>query len=288
MTKKRTETDDLREKTAAKTWAEEKRATEEYIKKLEESRSAMIYLLKDMERGRKELERAYEELKALDRMKDEFLEMTSHELKTPLTSMNSFTSLLLNKKLGELTDKQQEGLEIISDDIIRLVDSVDKIMDMSRLKSGLVTPDLEDMQLREVIEDAVERMRKVAESKCIKVTQKLAKLPPVRGDRDLLDKVILNLLSNAVKFTPENGQVHIEAGRKNGRIVVRITDTGVGITEENMRKLFTKFFQADHSVPGVGLGLCICKMIVDAHGGEVQAESRAGKGSTFSFILPIK
>jgi hypothetical protein len=266
----------------------EQNTPEEHVRKLEASRSVMVYLLKDMERARQELERAYEELKALDQMKDEFLEMTSHELKTPLTSMSSFVQLLLDGKLGKLMEQQKSGLEIISEDVKRLEDSVDKIMDISRLKSGVIKPVFKNLKLREVIQSAVESVMPFAYSKQVKITQKINKLPAVKGDKILLGKVVLNLVGNAIKFTPPNGEVSVESSVEDSHVVVSVKDTGIGIAKENMPQLFTKFFQVDHSTPGPGLGLSICKVIVEAHGGRIWAESQVGKGSTFCFTLPTK
>jgi signal transduction histidine kinase len=248
----------------------------------------MVYLLKDMERARQELERAYEELKALDQMKDEFLEMMSHELKTPLTSMSSFVQLFLDGKLGELREQQRAGLGIISEDVKRLEGSVDKIMDISRLKSGVIKPVIKNLRLQEVIQSAVESLKPLAENRQIKITKKTTKLPMVRADRMLLYKVVLNLVDNAIKFTPQNGEVSIETEVEDSHVIVKVKDTGIGISEESMHHLFTKFFQVDHSTPGPGLGLSICKVIVEAHGGKIWVESQLGRGSTFSFTLPAK
>jgi len=258
-----------------------------YVKKLNASRMAMVGLMKEMERARKELEHAYEELKVLDQMKDEFLEMTSHELKTPLTSMSSFVQLLLDGKLGELKEQQKTGLEIIFEDVRRLEDSVNKIMDISRLDSGIATPNLKNLKLQDVIQSVVERAKPLAESKNVKITEKINKLPAVKGDKMLLEKVVRNLVDNAIKFT-DKGEVLIETSSGKDYVVVCVRDTGIGIGQGDIPRLFTKFFQVDHSTPGPGLGLCICKTIVEAHGGKIWAESKLGGGSAFIFTLPVK
>jgi signal transduction histidine kinase len=246
------------------------------------------------ERKRLEAERAaaakarIEELEKIDQMKDEFLEMTSHELKTPLTSMSSFVQLFLNGNLGKVTRRQQEGLESISEDTARLRSSIENIMQISKLESGMMKLSLENLNLGELIQNVVDGLKQLASNKRIKITQKINKLPTVRADRMLLGNVILNLVDNAIKFTPLNGEVSIGVKVKNDHVVVSVKDTGIGIPQEDMPKLFTKFFQVNHSVPGAGLGLSICKAIVEAHGGKIWVESQAGKGSTFSFTLPMK
>jgi PAS domain S-box-containing protein len=228
-----------------------------------------------------------ETLEKLDRMKDDLLEMTSHELKTPLTSMSSFVQLLLDGKLGKISRKQRDGLDSISDDTKRLRSSIDKIMEISRLESGVVKYNMETLQLSDVIRGVVDEVRQLAVEKNIKIDQMTARLPLVKADRKQVNTVISNLLENAIKFTPKNGKISIEARQEGTNVVVSVRDTGIGISKEDMKELFTKFYQADHSIPGSGLGLCICKAIVEAHSGKIWAESELGKGATFSFTLPI-
>ncbi len=235
-----------------------------------------------------ELEKAYRELKALDLMKDEFLNMTSHELKTPLTSINSFLQLMGNEKLGKITKKQKNALKTISQELKRLRGSIDKILDTSRLESGRVKPDMKNLQLAELIQNTVKSMKMLAKQKRITITQKIAELPLIRGDERQLTALMVNLIDNAIKFTPGDGMITVEAKKKKDNILVEVKDTGIGVAKKDMPKLFTKFFQVEHSVPGAGMGLRICKIIVEAHGGKIGVKSRLGKGSTFFFALPIK
>lgn len=235
-----------------------------------------------------ELEKAYRELKALDRMKDEFLDMTSHELKTPLTSVNSFLQLMGSKKLGKITKKQENAVKTISQELKRLRGSIDKILDTSRLESGRIKPEMKNLQLAEPIRNTVKSMKLLANQKRITLTQKIAELPLIKGDEWQLTELMANLIDNAIKFTPEGGRVTIEAIKKKDNILVEVKDTGIGIAKKDMPKLFTKFFQVEHSVPGAGMGLRICKIIVEAHGGRIGVKSRLGKGSTFFVTLPIK
>jgi len=270
---------------------ERKRVEEELkarVKDLEKSRSAMIYLLKDMDRARKELKRAYEELEALDRLKDEFLAMTAHELKTPLTSMHSLVRQMSDRDLGELNEKQEKALGIISRGVERLGGSIEKILKISKFEFGRMELYKENLQLSSLIQAVVVHMKPLAELKKISLTQKIPGLPLVDVDVKHIETVITNLVENAIKFTPQGGNVTVEAEHGGDRVIVRVRDTGAGITKEDLPKLFTKFFQADHTKSGIGLGLTICKRLVGAHGGEIWCESELGKGSTFSFTLPVK
>jgi len=235
-----------------------------------------------------ELEKAYKELKALDRMKDEFLNMTSHELKTPLTSINSFLQLMGSEKLGKITKKQKNAMKTISQELKRLRGSIDKILDTSKLESGRIKPEMRNLLLAEFIQNTVKSMKLLANQKRITLTQKIAKLPLIKADEWQLTELMTNLIDNAIKFTPEGGRITIEAKKNKNNILVEVKDTGIGVAKKDMPKLFTKFFQVEHAVPGAGMGLRICKIIVEAHGGKIGVKSRLGKGSTFFFTLPIK
>jgi len=238
-------------------------------------------------RAVEETKRAYAEAAAA-KMKEEFLTVVSHELKSPLTSIISFAQLLSDERLGKLSEKQKEALEIITQSSQRLRDLVDSLLAVSRLESGMVKFKMRKLQLSDLVLEVVKKLEPLAALKKISISQNVAKLPPVKADREELAKVLTNLLDNAIKYTAPGGRVTIESERKRGFVIVKVTDTGVGIAPEDMPKLFTKFFQADKSRPGSGLGLYICKMIVEAHGGKIWAKSRLGKGSTFFFTLPLK
>ncbi len=235
-----------------------------------------------------ELEKAYRKLKVLDRMKDDFLDMTSHELRTPLTAINSFLQLIGSEKLGKITKKQKNAVKTISQELKRLRDSIDKILETSRLESGRIQSDMKALQLAELIQKTVKKMKILAKQKGITITQKIAKLPLIKGDEGQLIGVMTNLIDNAIKFTPRGGIITVDAKKKKDNILVEVKDTGMGIAKKNLPKLFTKFFQVEHSIPGAGMGLRICKIIVEKHGGKIGVRSRLGKGSTFFFVLPIK
>ena len=254
----------------------------------ESIRRSLFSMLEDVHESKKELEKAYEDLKALDKMKDEFFFMISHEMKTPLTPMVSLERQLLDRRHGELTEKQEYILKIISQETQRLQGSIKKILEIQRLESGRFEFRKEKLQLAQLVQDVVKNMKQSAELKHISFTQEIPKLPLVEADRRLVNTVLTNLVENAVKFTPEGGKVTMEAGQEGDYVIVRVRDTGPGIAKENLPKLFDKFFQVDHTEPGFGLGLSICKIIVDVHGGKIWAESELGQGSTFSFALPIK
>jgi len=254
----------------------------------EPSKILIVYRdITELKRAQEELEKAYRELKTLDKMKDEFLTMVSHELKTPLTSMISLLQLLLSDRVGKLTERQKECLELISEDIRRLRNSTDKIVKASILESGEIKLNLREMQLGDLIRRVVRDLRPLAARRGVVLTSRISRLPLIKADEEHLETVIINLLDNAIKFTPRGGKVSISARRRGDDIIVRVKDTGPGIPKENIPRLFEKFFQVDPSVPGSGLGLYICKMIVEIHGGRIWVKSQVGKGTTFTFSLPL-
>jgi signal transduction histidine kinase len=264
-----------------------RRVMEERARKLERSRSAMIYLLRDLYRARAELKRAYEELKGLDRMKDEFVAMVSHGLKTPLTPMVSLAELMLKGGLGEITEKQRKALEILTRETKRLRESLESILSVARLESGRFRLRKKAIQVVDVILDAVGLLKYSAKARNITLTSRIPELPPVEADRERITLVLSHLLDNAIKFTPEGGRVEISAGCEGDNVIVRVRDTGKGIAKEDLPKIFVKFFKGEPTAPGTGLGLALCKLVVEAHGGRIWCESELGKGSTFSFTLPV-
>ncbi|MFQ6129447.1 MAG: sensor histidine kinase [Candidatus Hadarchaeaceae archaeon] len=238
--------------------------------------------------ARNKLEQSYEDLKALDRLKDEFISMASHELKTPLTSMISIVRQMSGRELGDLTEKQEKALGILTRGTRRLQGSIEKLVEAQKLESGRIELHKEKLQLASLVQIVVERMEPSAELKHISIALEIPELLQVEADRERLGTVLMNLVENAIKYTPKGGRVLVEAEREGDQIIVRVKDTGPGIAKENLPKLFDKFFRVDLTKPGTGLGLTICKWLVEAHGGKIWCESELGRGSTFSFTLPVK
>ncbi|MEM2619577.1 MAG: HAMP domain-containing sensor histidine kinase [Candidatus Hadarchaeales archaeon] len=235
------------------------------------------------------LEAKYQSLLELDRLKSEFLYMVSHEVKTPLTPMLSLARQMLEGRLGELTPEQRIAVEIFLRNLQRLQSEFEDVLTTARIEAGKMEIRRERVDLREIVKEVFEGMRPHAESKRIAFT---LDLPPsslhVWADGRQIRRVVEHLVDNALKYTPEGGKVWISARTEGAKgVLVEVKDTGKGISKEHLPKLFTKFFRADLSSPGSGLGLYICKKIVEAHGGKIWCESEEGKGSTFAFTLPL-
>ncbi len=238
-----------------------------------------------------ELEDAYEELKKMDKLKSEFISNISHELRTPLTSIKGYASLILDEKMGNLNDKIRDSLDIIDRNVDRLTDLIDDMLDLTRMETGKINYKMERIQLDEVVRNSVEDLRLSASKKGLEITYKLPEYPlNITGDKGRLTQVMTNLLENAIKFTPSGGKIHIEVEDRDKDIHVKVTDTGIGIPDDKLSEIFTKFYQVDSSTTrktgGTGLGLYMVRNIIAAHNGKIWVESKLGEGSKFHFILP--
>jgi len=242
-----------------------------------------------------ELARAFnamcEKLKRVDTMKSEFFAAMSHELRTPLTSIKQGIHLLQDGVGGAVSDKQQRLLKILSEEIRRLIDMVNSLLDLSKMEAGMMTYNFHHEDLPPLVEKVMMEMAPLIEAK--KISIKIVapgKVPPLKLDRERILQAIRNLVGNAVKFTPEGGQISLSYAHDSGRVEFCVTDTGPGIPKENLTAIFEKFHQppvkASEWAKGTGLGLAFVKHIITAHGGKVWAESKLGQGSTFTFVLP--
>jgi signal transduction histidine kinase len=227
----------------------------------------------------------------LDKMKSDFISMVSHELRTPLFSIQGFIRLILDDQVPD--DKTRtDFLTIVEEQAGHLASMVDDLLSLSRLEAGLIDLELETVQVDQVARQTILKLRSLAQNKRIALKVRVEDdVPPLMADRRWLDHVMINLVGNAIKFTPEEGHVWILIKRRSSDVVVQVIDSGVGIPQEAQKKLFSKFYQVDGSATrkasGSGLGLYIARQLVEAHGGAIWVESQVGKGSVFSFSLPL-
>jgi signal transduction histidine kinase/CheY-like chemotaxis protein len=237
------------------------------------------------------LDTAREEAETANRLKDEFLATLSHELRTPLNAILGWTAMLRNTQVDE--SRRQRGLEIIDRNAQAQAQLVEDVLDMARVITGKLRLELKPVQVRSVIEAAVESLRPVADAKAIELSvHGSGQLVPIRGDADRLQQVLWNLLSNAVKFTPSQGRIDIRTAQTDTHVVITVRDTGVGLDPQFVPYVFDRFRQADQTVTrghgGLGLGLAIVKHLVEAHGGHVSVASEGlGRGTTFTVRLPV-
>jgi signal transduction histidine kinase/CheY-like chemotaxis protein len=254
----------------------------------------------ELEQKTAELEHANIELKRLDELRSTFLANMSHELRTPLNSIIGYTDLLIDRVDGDISEEQENSLTKVHKNAKNLLKLINDVLDMSRIESGRVELDLRAVNLREIIQETVSALEPLIKNKGLIIDMDFdERLPLGYADPDRVRQVVTNLLDNAIKFTSE-GRITVSArpserGTRRNQpprfVEVCISDTGIGIREEDLNKLFDKFRPLDISATseyrGVGLGLSICKGLVEMQNGSIWAESKYGEGSRFCFILPV-
>ena len=235
-----------------------------------------------------DLQRAYDELKTLDHMKSEFINIAAHELRTPLAILMGYASVLEEDAEGTT----QQYLETILRNALRLRSLITALIDMSDLQSGQPHLAVSELDLVEMITQMALDISIIADKKAINLDVKFDQpMPVIYSDRQKVELIITNLLTNAIKFTRPNGKVLIEGWANEDKVQIAVSDTGVGIPEEEFPRIFKRFYQVENSLnrehEGIGLGLSIVQGLLEECGGTIAVESEVGKGSKFTFTLPI-
>ncbi|PZV13286.1 MAG: diguanylate cyclase [Pseudanabaena sp.] len=229
--------------------------------------------------------------KAIERMKDEFIAVVSHELRTPLTSLHSALKILATGRLGSLSSDGKQMLEIADDNTERLVRLVNNLLDLQRIESGEVKMEKQVCNVAALMIQATESMQPMAQQQGVVLAVKPVDME-ILVDSDYIVQALTNLLSNAIKFSTTDGTVWLTAeGKANTEVLFSVRDQGQGIPSDKLESIFERFQQVDSSDSrrkgGTGLGLTICRKIIEQHEGKIWAESTLGEGSTFSFTLPL-
>ncbi len=238
-----------------------------------------------------ELKKTLEEIEHISKMKSEFISSVSHELRTPLTSIKGFSSLLVAEKFGKLPPEAKERLKKIDENVNKLVDMVNTLLDISRIESKRIEVNIVKNDLTKLIKDVCDFLMPQIESK--KINLKIETPPSlfVYMDKNLIERVLINLINNAIKFTPMGGEIKVGCKIKEDKVIVSVQDTGCGIAKEDLEKIFQEFFRADNpinrQVKGTGLGLSLVKRIIDIHKERIWVESELNKGTTFYFTLKL-
>ncbi|HET7526740.1 MAG TPA: ATP-binding protein, partial [Burkholderiaceae bacterium] len=239
----------------------------------------------------RELREANERLMELDRMKSQFLATMSHELRTPLNSILGFTSLMREGLSGPLTDEQRRQLGFVHASGEHLLALINDLLDLSRIESGRMDVAAGPFDFAAVAAEVGVNLKPLIKQKGLRLEFAMPGSLPLVGDRRKCYQVLLNPANNAVKFT-EHGHMRIEAGLREGRLHARVADTGIGIRPEQLKLLFEAFRQLDGSprrlYEGTGLGLHLCRKLLDLMGGDIEVHSEFGAGSRFSFSLPAR
>ena len=261
---------------------------------LEEKREELERLNGQLTASNAELNEANARLRELAEMREEFLALTTHDLRSPLTVISGVISFFTSGRLGELSPEQKNMVGMMERNTQNLIELVNDLLDAAKLESGSLQLELADVDLAALVHEITEPFAQLAREKNLTLAQEAisADLPAVRADRAKLRRVIVNLLSNALKFTPKGGRVSVVVERAGDeRVRVAVADTGVGIAPDDLPILFDKYEQARHRATrgekGTGLGLYITRQLVELHGGEIRVESEVGRGSTFTVTLPV-
>ncbi|MBA2339487.1 MAG: ATP-binding protein [Pyrinomonadaceae bacterium] len=262
------------------------------LAELEEKREQLEHLNEELQKSNAQINEANAKLREVGQMKEEFLALTTHDLRSPLTVISGVINFFTSGRLGELSPEQNKMVGMMERNTQSLIELVNDLLDASKLESGTLRLDLVSTDLRALVTELGETILPLAREKALTFKEELPHdLPCVRADRTKLRRILVNLFSNAVKFTSPGGMVEVRAGLSGDYVFVSVHDTGIGIAAEDVPRLFDKYEQArnrsSRGEKGTGLGLYITKQLVELHGGTITVESELGKGSTFTFTLPV-
>jgi signal transduction histidine kinase len=248
-------------------------------------------LTEELQSKSNELEAAQKALRKLDELKSEFVSVVSHELRTPLATMLQFTSIISDEIPGKLTEEQKQYINIIKENIGRLTRLISNLLDISNLEAGKIELKKTLIDLADLVAGILAGLKAQADEKHIELRTRISE-PGIHvcADPERVTQIFINLIGNALRFTQESGQLTVEIKDTGNEIECSVADTGIGISEKDLPKVFSKFQQFGR-VPGTGekgtgLGLSIAKNIVEMHHGKIWAESKIGEGTKFTFTLP--
>lgn len=237
-------------------------------------------------------------VKEAEEGRSEFIDFVAHELKQPMTAIQGYAKMLTLGIGGELTDTQRQFARVIGSNAERMGRLVNNLLEVSRLEAGRISLHLAAIEAGEIVGEAIAATQAEVEARYHALAVEIpADLPPVLADRDRLLQILINLISNAYKYTPEGGRLRITVGRLGGpeapagSLRFSVSDSGIGMSDQELARVGEKFFRAEHelvrSQPGSGVGVSIVQQLIALHGGQLTVRSDPGKGSTFSFTLPI-
>lgn len=235
-----------------------------------------------------ELHSAYNELNELDRMKTDFISIAAHELRTPLSVILGYAMFLKDDASGTM----KEQLDIVLQSAMHLRSLIDDMLNLRQVDQGQATLELETFSLQDLVSAVVDEIRSISEAKGLQLTLSVPEEPlMIEADRSKLNIVLVNLLSNAIKFTDNGGRIGVRAGGGDDAAWFAVWDTGIGIAQENLHRIFDRFYQVESSLTrhyeGMGLGLSIAREMVELHQGHIKVDSVPGQGSAFTVTIPL-
>ncbi len=238
-----------------------------------------------------ELVRSLRTIEVISKMKSDFISSVSHELRTPLTSVKGFSSLLVEEKFGKLPENAKERLIKIDENVDKLMEIVNALLDISRIESGRVDIKIVPAEIIRLIKDTTDFLSPQMTAKNLTLTLELPEKLNVYMDKNLIERALTNIISNAIKFTPQGGKIKIGCKKEVDKALIFISDSGYGIEKEAMDKIFQEFYRVNNpiikGIKGSGLGLSLVKRIIETHKQKIWLESEPGKGTTFYFTLKV-
>jgi signal transduction histidine kinase len=270
------------------------------IEELRKNELAALNIMEDLNETTRKLEKSQLiiekkniDLKKLNDIKTGFLNITSHELRTPMSSIKGYIQMMLKGNLGDITSEQKNALDVVQRNVTRLDNLIQDILDVSRLESGTMKFVSEETDIKTLVKEIDDIMKSSASVKQITIKTEInTELPTLIIDKDRIKQVVINLLNNAIKFSPEKSELTIRVRQDKENILFEVEDRGRGVPKDKQVRIFESFFQVDSESDvkfgGAGLGLAISRGIIIAHGGNIWVESEGvpGKGSIFKFTLP--
>jgi signal transduction histidine kinase len=236
--------------------------------------------------------RLYEKVRQANRAKSEFVSFVAHELRTPMTSIRGYADMLTKGMVGDLTERQVQFVDTIHSNVERMQILVSDLQDVSRIETAQMSLQIAPTSLSDALKSALQATQGQIEARSQELMIKVPDdLPVVNADQARLVQILINLLSNANKYTPDKGKINVRAWANKDFVHCAVSDTGVGMSPADLEQLFTKFFRSEdpavREMPGTGLGMCIVKSLIELQGGEIEVESKVGKGTTFTFTVPL-
>jgi signal transduction histidine kinase len=260
------------------------------IRSLDRHRRSERSARAEAESAQRQLALKNEQLVEADRLKDEFVALISHDLRTPLTSIMGYLELVLDDH--NLSEEQRGYLSIVDRNADRLLRLVNDLLFVARLEAGQLDLHPAELDLAAVVRQSVAEAEPRAAARGVELACEASDVPAVNADKGRMFQLLDNLVSNAIKFTPEGGDVRVSLARVNGFVRLEVADTGIGVDADEQQRLFERFFRAstasDQQIPGTGLGLYIARAIVEAHDGSISVESVPGEGTSFRIDLPVE
>lgn len=259
--------------------------------RLDEIRRFNETLRSRIEEATHELKRSNKRLHELDKTKDEFISMASHQLRTPLTTIKGYISMVLEGDVGRVSAMQRKLLEEAFDSSQRMSYLITDFLNVSRLQTGKFELEQKPTNLSEVLGQEISQLESIAKSRQIKINYRAHDVPTLTLDENKMRQVMMNFIDNAIYYSPAGSEVTVSLKESDGEIIFKVVDQGIGVPEKEKEGLFTKFYRASNArkqrPDGTGIGLFMAKKVIVAHGGETIFKSKVGKGSTFGFRLPL-